>query len=124
MSRPVTRVMRYGTLLLGVMFLAVACSTQSNRVASASPSPAVAVSPTASPTPVPIASSYGLLISGATLEMITPDGLLGPSAPIAAATVQSCAPGLNAMLQPPVSRSEEHTSELQSRGHLVCRLLL
>src|SRR5437870_6157133 len=24
----------------------------------------------------------------------------------------------------PVSRSEEHTSELQSRGHLVCRLLL
>src|SRR5437870_10351760 len=32
-------------------------------------------------------------------------------------------------LQPPVAtaaaqRSEEHTSELQSRGHLVCRLLL
>src|SRR5690625_6438731 len=25
---------------------------------------------------------------------------------------------------PLVSRSEEHTSELQSRGHLVCRLLL
>src|SRR6266508_6558696 len=25
---------------------------------------------------------------------------------------------------PPVWRSEEHTSELQSRGHLVCRLLL
>src|SRR5690625_5888956 len=24
----------------------------------------------------------------------------------------------------PNSRSEEHTSELQSRGHLVCRLLL
>src|SRR5437870_9065537 len=24
----------------------------------------------------------------------------------------------------PWSRSEEHTSELQSRGHLVCRLLL
>src|SRR2546422_8069416 len=26
--------------------------------------------------------------------------------------------------QPPGSRSEEHTSELQSRLHLVCRLLL
>src|SRR5207253_10048925 len=26
--------------------------------------------------------------------------------------------------QPVASRSEEHTSELQSRGHLVCRLLL
>src|SRR5437870_9708449 len=25
---------------------------------------------------------------------------------------------------PPPLRSEEHTSELQSRGHLVCRLLL
>src|SRR5207253_11124290 len=24
----------------------------------------------------------------------------------------------------PLARSEEHTSELQSRGHLVCRLLL
>src|SRR5439155_8960123 len=30
-------------------------------------------------------------------------------------------PSSNASL---VSRSEEHTSELQSRGHLVCRLLL
>src|SRR5215510_15755816 len=26
--------------------------------------------------------------------------------------------------RPPHRRSEEHTSELQSRGHLVCRLLL
>src|SRR5439155_17550981 len=26
--------------------------------------------------------------------------------------------------RPPRERSEEHTSELQSRGHLVCRLLL
>src|SRR5207253_4591395 len=25
---------------------------------------------------------------------------------------------------PRIARSEEHTSELQSRGHLVCRLLL
>src|SRR5690625_5979772 len=25
---------------------------------------------------------------------------------------------------PQITRSEEHTSELQSRGHLVCRLLL
>src|SRR5690625_6864625 len=27
-------------------------------------------------------------------------------------------------LADPLTRSEEHTSELQSRGHLVCRLLL
>src|SRR5207253_11277307 len=32
----------------------------------------------------------------------------------------------SSVLAPPalVPRSEEHTSELQSRGHLVCRLLL
>src|SRR5439155_12766291 len=29
-----------------------------------------------------------------------------------------------AMAAKPIERSEEHTSELQSRGHLVCRLLL
>src|SRR5439155_5916700 len=28
------------------------------------------------------------------------------------------------LVREPVDRSEEHTSELQSRGHLVCRLLL
>src|SRR5437870_10254996 len=28
------------------------------------------------------------------------------------------------LLRDPFLRSEEHTSELQSRGHLVCRLLL
>src|SRR5215208_8379515 len=29
-----------------------------------------------------------------------------------------------ASVEPSTARSEEHTSELQSRGHLVCRLLL
>src|SRR5690625_2335533 len=33
-------------------------------------------------------------------------------------------PRANASLTGVVARSEEHTSELQSRGHLVCRLLL
>src|SRR5437660_8777418 len=34
-------------------------------------------------------------------------------------------PGSVTIFQPTLScRSEEHTSELQSRGHLVCRLLL
>src|SRR5690625_7056827 len=40
-----------------------------------------------------------------------------------------CVPGVNEVLRqqglvPTAARSEEHTSELQSRGHLVCRLLL
>src|SRR5439155_8555465 len=33
-------------------------------------------------------------------------------------------PGSTARVQGDGRRSEEHTSELQSRGHLVCRLLL
>src|SRR5690625_5629092 len=33
-------------------------------------------------------------------------------------------PGMNHMATIMLTRSEEHTSELQSRGHLVCRLLL
>src|SRR3989449_7196392 len=37
-----------------------------------------------------------------------------------AGTVGRLAPGRNSM----ATRSEEHTSELQSRLHLVCRLLL
>src|SRR5690625_7003542 len=32
--------------------------------------------------------------------------------------------GFDLFYSPLHSRSEEHTSELQSRGHLVCRLLL
>src|SRR5439155_14298421 len=32
--------------------------------------------------------------------------------------------GASAFRAPSDARSEEHTSELQSRGHLVCRLLL
>src|SRR3712207_7019559 len=31
---------------------------------------------------------------------------------------------LQCIVMPPVKRSEEHTSELQSRQYLVCRLLL
>src|SRR5690625_7014753 len=42
------------------------------------------------------------------------------------AEVNGLAPGSNGETawKVPVVRSEEHTSELQSRGHLVCRLLL
>src|SRR5207253_3493075 len=45
---------------------------------------------------------------------------------IATRKVPSLAPGLEQSKTdtPGVQRSEEHTSELQSRGHLVCRLLL
>src|SRR2546422_3500557 len=41
-----------------------------------------------------------------------------------AASSAASAPGLPCFCASPASRSEEHTSELQSRLHLVCRLLL
>src|SRR5687768_17919928 len=41
-----------------------------------------------------------------------------PSGPTAGAPRSRCAPAVG-----PEGRSEEHTSELQSRLHLVCRLL-
>src|SRR5439155_20487549 len=45
-----------------------------------------------------------------------------PPAPPGRATRWPASPA--ALGQPATQRSEEHTSELQSRGHLVCRLLL
>src|SRR5690606_39338540 len=39
-------------------------------------------------------------------------------------SVSPCAPGWPSSRQRSITRSEEHTSELQSRENLVCRLLL
>src|SRR3989442_11858016 len=41
-----------------------------------------------------------------------------------AATIERLAPELDPQAPAARSRSEEHTSELQSRPHLLCRLLL
>src|SRR5687768_18283900 len=46
------------------------------------------------------------------------------SAPPASADTRRLATGDAGRAAPLLSRSEEHTSELQSRLHLVCRLLL
>src|SRR5690625_6049584 len=40
------------------------------------------------------------------------------------ARAHRCIPSHMSPIQHSTRRSEEHTSELQSRGHLVCRLLL
>src|SRR2546429_7145787 len=45
----------------------------------------------------------------------------GPTPPALPSTVSICKPGQSIFVS---QRSEEHTSELQSRLHLVCRLLL
>src|SRR3989442_11331179 len=55
------------------------------------------------------ARAANTIISGGDLEACRPIGQIGKA---------------NFRPLPPHSRSEEHTSELQSRPHLVCRLLL
>src|SRR5688572_31708571 len=42
----------------------------------------------------------------------------------AAPTASRCPPARSPKKSSPISRSEEHTSELQSQSNLVCRLLL
>src|SRR5690625_6506171 len=61
--------------------------------------------------------------------------LMNPGSSITEGNLTAPAPGMKSFRQERISemlptgcwkenRSEEHTSELQSRGHLVCRLLL
>src|SRR5207253_11231916 len=54
-------------------------------------------------------------VSAAKQRTASEAGEYGPSSP--------CLPGSPEKFAA-LTRSEEHTSELQSRGHLVCRLLL
>src|SRR5205809_6213531 len=82
-------------------------------VGTAEPIHSSCVSAVASPG-APSAAAYsavgGRLRKSPTPPRRVPRGSAGPSPPDSAAYVQV--------------RSEEHTSELQSRLHLVCRLLL
>src|SRR2546422_7737056 len=52
------------------------------------------------------------------------DALPISSAPAGRSPAARASPGPRPRCNPRLSRSEEHTSELQSRLHLVCRLLL
>jgi hypothetical protein len=102
--------MRLGAVLAATTLLAISCGQGSAPTASHTASTARTsgtASPAASPSPVPQGASYGLLLSAGTLEMITPNGELAASATVAAPTVQICAPGLGALLQPPVSATAD-----------------
>src|SRR3712207_8536142 len=72
---------------------------------------------------LPILSSTGLISSMARTslvwgEMAAPHGVPLDPTPMAS-TFSGCG-----WISGPMARSEEHTSELQSRQYLVCRLLL
>src|SRR2546422_5476992 len=59
---------------------------------------------------------------------LTADGFVGPKRPgrlvVFTGDTRPCASVVDAAQGADLLRSEEHTSELQSRLHLVCRLLL
>src|SRR5437870_7821817 len=57
------------------------------------------------------------------LPGISPSGRVQPATTVAVRQ-HIPQPWIRSVVQTGIQRSEEHTSELQSRGHLVCRLLL
>jgi hypothetical protein len=75
---------------------------------SGNPNPNPPPAPSATPVPPCISvSSYGLLISGGSLQVIDACAKVKASAPIAPSSVQTCSPGLAAQLEPPVSATSD-----------------
>src|SRR5437870_6268054 len=101
MRRTSRKVWRLAACTITIALFA-ACSTPPLT----SPQNGVLTQPEANAVAEVVATDAASLVGGATLDAAT-------GMPFAAAPM----PGAPA-------RSEEHTSELQSRGHLVCRLLL
>src|SRR5207253_7704374 len=97
------------------------CSTPTPRRCSPAPSSSPFSSTAPPPTPISTLSLHDALPIS-TPHNSLPTGTTRLGARRSISTVQTaawCATSLSTM-----RRSEEHTSELQSRGHLVCRLLL
>src|SRR3989442_4720611 len=73
----------------------------------------------------PLGWKSGSISDGADSAMAPIGARLDPSLMNAATSTSNWAPiALAALIKLGSNRSEEHTSELQSRPHLVCRLLL
>jgi hypothetical protein len=117
--------MRAGVLVAATTLLAISCSGGSgpsavqslSPTASASgspspkPSPLISDSAFPSPSPVPLPgpnSAYGLILNGTTLQMFDVYAVLRASAPVAAPSVRTCADGMGAVLQPPVSAGKSN----------------
>jgi hypothetical protein len=97
--------MRTLAVLAATTLLAISCGQGSGSSSNHSPSPSGRASAGTSPNPT--ALSYGLLLSGGTLDLVAPNGSVGPTATVAAPSVQSCGQGAGAVVQPPVSASAD-----------------
>jgi hypothetical protein len=95
--------MKTAILVTVSALLAMSCSQASPPSAVHSPTPGAL----SSPSPVALAASYCLLLVNGTVEMITPDGLVGARTSVAPPSLQTCVAGLNAWLAPPVSATND-----------------
>lgn len=103
--------MRRGAIVLTTALLTFSCGGSSPGVSnSPSPSASAPVSSNATSTPSasPLTGVYGLLLSAGTLYLIKPDASEAGGVSVAAPSVQSCGQGMAAVLQPPVSTSNDH----------------
>ena len=103
--------MRRGALWLTIAVLTLSCGSGSSSggpsTPRTSPSSSPAASPSTSPTAYPLSGTFGLILSAGTLFLINPDATEAASVSVAAPSVQSCVKGMAAVLQPPVSASNE-----------------
>ncbi len=97
--------MRSGAAL-AIVLLTLSCGGSTGHSPSPAASAGATASPSASPSGSPAVASYGLLLSAGTLEMITPAGTIAAHATVAAPSVHTCGQSTGAVLQPPVSASD------------------
>src|SRR6266508_1918986 len=108
-------------------FMSITSSASAQLALSANDGKAVLIDGVNSVPTNPSADSVAVIDLNATppkvvAEIQAPASVVGPPLSVAVARDESFALVTGATKLDP--RSEEHTSELQSRGHLVCRLLL
>src|SRR5665213_1104619 len=95
------------TAALAVMLLAISCGGNAGHSPSPAASGGATTSPSAAPSGSPAVASYGLLLTAGTLEMITPAGTVAAHAKVAAPSVDTCGQNTAALLEPPVSASDD-----------------
>jgi hypothetical protein len=107
--------MRRAAALATTALLTLSCGSSPPSISSGTPSPSASGSAAASPSAAPSATgggtlsgNYGLLLSAGTLELVKPDGSIGPTATVSAPSVQFCSSAHDgADVPPPVSASND-----------------